>query len=142
MTPTTEQIDALVIFATANGRSWKAHLRHCWEAGCYSQYPGTQRQDLLQQIRNQFGPTWLTSFSFKTLRTSKPCKAIRLTERDLKRLDDEVEKAALAIGARFGECDEALVRMADYLLRMTREWADELREYMNERAADGESWEL
>lgn len=72
----------------------------------------------------------------------KPCKAIRLTERDLKRLDDDVEKRALAIGARFGECDEMLVRMADNLLEMTRTWASELREYMSERAAEGETWEL
>lgn len=73
----------------------------------------------------------------------KPCKARRQTERDLKRLDNNVEKAALAIGARFGECDEALVRMADDLLDMTRKWATELREYMEERASiDGETWEL
>lgn len=73
---------------------------------------------------------------------AKPCKAIRLTERDLKRLDDAVEKRVLAIGERFGECDEALVRMADDLLAMTRRWAGEVREYMSERAADGETWEL
>jgi hypothetical protein len=73
----------------------------------------------------------------------KPCKAIRLTERDLKRLDDNVEKCALAIGARFGECDEALVNMADELLRITRQWAAELREYMTERSSiEGETWEL
>lgn len=69
-------------------------------------------------------------------------KAIRLTERDLKRLDDKVEKCALAIGGRFGEVDEALVRMADELLDSTRRWASELREYMRERAAEGETWEL
>jgi len=75
-------------------------------------------------------------------RSDKPCKAIRLTERDLKKLDDNVEKCALAIGGRFGECDEALVRMADELLDTTRRWTAELREYMKERAADGETWEL
>lgn len=74
---------------------------------------------------------------------NKPCKARRQTERDLKRLDDDVEKRALAIGARFGECDEALVRMADDLLEMTRKWATELREYMDEREQiDGETWQL
>jgi hypothetical protein len=72
----------------------------------------------------------------------KPCKARRQTERDLKRLDDDVEKRVLAIGARFGECDEALVRMADELLAMTRRWSTELREYMDERESDGETWEL
>jgi len=73
---------------------------------------------------------------------NKPCKARRQTERDLKRLDDDVEKRVLAIGARFGECDEALVRMADDLLERTRRWAAELREYMEEREAEGERWEL
>lgn len=72
----------------------------------------------------------------------KTLKAISKTERDLKRLDDNVEKCALAIGERFGECDEALVRMADDLLESTRRWAAELREYMKERASDGETWEL
>lgn len=73
---------------------------------------------------------------------NKPCKARRQTERDLKRLDDDIEKRVLAIGARFGECDEALVRMADDLLATTRRWAADLREYMNERESDGETWEL
>lgn len=73
----------------------------------------------------------------------KPCKARRLTETDLKRLDDAVEKRAINIGGRFGECDEALVRMADDLLSMTRQWATEVREYMTEREEiDGEKWEL
>lgn len=73
---------------------------------------------------------------------SKPCKARRQTERDLRRLDDNVEKCALAIGSRFGECDGALERMANDLLDMTRRWSSELREYMTEREADGETWEL
>ena len=74
--------------------------------------------------------------------SKKPCKARRATERDLKRLDDDVEKRVLAIGARFGECDEALVRMADDLLDSTRRWAREMREYMDEREAEGETWEM
>ena len=73
---------------------------------------------------------------------AKVCKAVRQTERDLKRLDDHVEKAALSIGERFGECDEGIVRMADELLADTRRWSNELREYMNERLAAGETWEL
>lgn len=72
----------------------------------------------------------------------KPCKAIRQTARDLRRLDDDVEKCALAIGSRFGEVDETLVRMADDLMATTRRWTKELQEYMDERAADGETWEL
>lgn len=45
--PTTEQIQALVTFATANGRTWKSR----------------RRSDLLQQLRNSFGPPWLVRFS-------------------------------------------------------------------------------
>lgn len=75
--------------------------------------------------------------------TKKRCKARRLTETTLKRLDDAVEKQMLVIGERFGECDQALVNMADDLLRMTRQWADELREHMEQRETiDGETWEL
>jgi len=77
-----------------------------------------------------------------TKKSPKPCKAIRLTERDLKRLDDNVEKCALALGARFGDVDGGLERLADELLRMTRDWAAEVREYMADRAAAGETWEL
>ncbi len=60
--PTAEQIQALVTFANANGRTWKSNLRHCWEAGCYDLHSGTERMDLLQQIRNSFGPSWLVRF--------------------------------------------------------------------------------
>ena len=63
--PTLEQIQALATFADANGRTWKSGLRHCWEAGCYNSYSGTERCDLLQQIRNSFGPSWLVRFSLK-----------------------------------------------------------------------------
>lgn len=33
----------------------------------------------------------------------RPCKAIRLTERDLKCLDDNIEKSVLRMAERFGE---------------------------------------
>lgn len=71
-----------------------------------------------------------------------PCKAIRLTERDLKRLDDNIEKSVLRLAERFGECDGTIERMLDDFLRDTRDWANQLREYMKERTADGETWEL
>lgn len=64
-TPNAEQIEALKQFAAANGRTWKSALRHCWETGRYNDYSGTQRCDLLQQIRNGFGPSWLVRFSLK-----------------------------------------------------------------------------
>lgn len=75
--------------------------------------------------------------------SKKRCKARRLTETTLKRLDDAVEKHVLILGERFGECDEAIVRMADDLLRDLRAWADELREHMEQKETiDGETWEL
>lgn len=76
-------------------------------------------------------------------KTKRPCKAIRLTETDLKRLDNHVEKAALALGERFGEVDQGLVDLADTLLSQTRDWAKEVREYMRDRnEVEGETWEL
>lgn len=72
----------------------------------------------------------------------RPCKAIRLTERDLKRLDDNIEKSVLRLAERFGDCDGAIERMLDNFLADTRRWASDLREYMKERTADGETWEL
>lgn len=72
----------------------------------------------------------------------RPCKAIRLTEADLKRLDNNIEKSVLRLAERFGDCDGAIERMLDNFLADTRRWAEELREYMKERTADGETWEL
>ena len=60
-----EQIDALKEFAEANGRSWKSKLNHCWMTGLYRMYNGTGKSHVLQGIRNQFGPTWLSRFSLK-----------------------------------------------------------------------------
>jgi len=72
----------------------------------------------------------------------KPCKAIRLTDRDLKRLDNDIEKTIFRLAERFGDCDGGIERMLDALLADTRQWATDLREYMNERASDGVTWEL
>lgn len=62
-TPTPEQLAALAEFAAANGRSWKSKLNHAWMTGRYSDYAGTGRANLLQQLRNNFGPSWLARFS-------------------------------------------------------------------------------
>ncbi len=72
----------------------------------------------------------------------KPCKARRLTERDLKKLDDVVEKQVFRMAERFGDCDGGIERMLDQLMADTRRWIAELREYMDDREADGETWEL
>ena len=65
--PTDEQIAALTAFAAANGSSWKSKLNHCWVEGCYNRYPGTEQSDLLQQIRNSFGQSWLFRLSLNKL---------------------------------------------------------------------------
>ena len=64
---TPEQIQALVNFATANGRNWKSILRDAWMAGGYDAKTGQYIDGALQQIRNSFGPTWLTRFSLKAV---------------------------------------------------------------------------
>lgn len=48
---TMEQASALTEFARANGKDWKTILCYDWLAGKHS--------GPLQQIRNNFGPTWL-----------------------------------------------------------------------------------
>lgn len=55
--PNLDQLIALADFASANGRRWKAALRHCWETGNYEAAPGS---NFLQQLRNECGPSWLT----------------------------------------------------------------------------------
>lgn len=72
----------------------------------------------------------------------RPCKAIRLTNADLKRLDNGIEKTILKLAERFGDCDGGIERMLDDFLRDSRQWADDLRHYMTERTSDGETWEL
>lgn len=52
--PTTEQLFALIVYANGHGRSWKSQLRNDWMTG---RVTGD-----LQQIRNQFGPSWLARF--------------------------------------------------------------------------------
>jgi hypothetical protein len=65
MEPTNEQKNALGE-ALATGRDWKARLRHAWETGDYTGF-NPDHVHLLQQIRNQFGPTWLTKVRAKDL---------------------------------------------------------------------------
>ncbi len=63
---TAEQIEALKLFATANGRLWKSALNHLWMTGAYDRNVlGGAQSNVLQTIRNQFGPTWLYRFSLK-----------------------------------------------------------------------------
>jgi hypothetical protein len=63
--PNLNQIVALKQFARLNGRTWKAALRDAWMTSHYDRYGIDQYGDTaayLQQVRNTFGPSWLTGF--------------------------------------------------------------------------------
>lgn len=58
---TEEQFLALREYANVHGRLWKQALNIDWM--------NARRPGALQVIRNVFGPTWLTKFSFNDSRT-------------------------------------------------------------------------
>jgi hypothetical protein len=60
-TPTAAQLSALVCYATGHGRTWKSQLNDDWMNG--------RAEGELQQIRNQFGPSWLVRFRLPVLRS-------------------------------------------------------------------------
>lgn len=61
--PSTDQLNALKMFAEANGRTWKSELRRLWANGAYNYAVlGGADPALLQQVRNSFGPSWLVRF--------------------------------------------------------------------------------
>jgi len=60
--PNAEQLWALRTFAALNGRTWKSCLRHAWETGMYAEHGAADYSNLLQQVRNTFGPSWLVKF--------------------------------------------------------------------------------
>ena len=84
----------------------------------------------------------MTSGTLPTAPAMRTCKAIRLTDQDLKRLDNNIEKIMLRLAERFGDCDGGLERMIDQFLDDSRDWANQVRQYMRDRHADGETWEL
>jgi hypothetical protein len=71
-TLTPEQLEALELFADANGRSWKDRLRTVWMNGAYNYaVMGGADAGALQRIRNEFGPAWLTRFSLRDARIAR-----------------------------------------------------------------------
>lgn len=58
--PTEEQIAALRQYAAENGRNWKSALNADWMRA--SAKINGEHSALLQQIRNEFGPSWLVKF--------------------------------------------------------------------------------
>lgn len=61
---TTEQIEALRDFARRNGRCWKRALWKQWMDGYSMVEQQTGKTHFLQQLRNDFGPSWLTNYQF------------------------------------------------------------------------------
>ncbi len=57
--PTAEQWQALQSYAAKHGRTWKQQLRDAWLQACIGM-PDSEQPWLLQQVRNQFGPRWLS----------------------------------------------------------------------------------
>jgi hypothetical protein len=57
MTLTQSQIESLTSYAEKHGKSWKSKLITSWSRG------GNHGPDL-QEVRNQFGTSWLASFKF------------------------------------------------------------------------------
>jgi hypothetical protein len=58
--PTSAQVEALRGFAQRHGRYWKSKLKALWIDGKEERHPDAY---LLRQVRNEFGPKWLTSLS-------------------------------------------------------------------------------
>lgn len=58
--PNLEQINALLEYARANGRTWKVQLLEDWQTG--RDVSGYSYGHLLRQVRNSFGPMWLIKF--------------------------------------------------------------------------------
>ena len=54
--PSDVQLQALRNYAQKHGHTWKRDLLHDWETG--------HAEGELQQVRNQFGPSWLVRFRF------------------------------------------------------------------------------
>lgn len=54
--PSPDQASAVLGFAEEHGRNWKSALSTCWMRASYE---GREDGHLLQQVRNQLGPSWL-----------------------------------------------------------------------------------
>jgi hypothetical protein len=57
--PNAEQILTLQAWARLHGRTWKQALGEAWSSGNYG---GFAASPYLQQVRNNFGPSWLARF--------------------------------------------------------------------------------
>lgn len=64
--PSSEQMQALIEWSEYKGRAWKQALRDAWMTGDYDSF---EKSNFLQQLRNSFGPSWLTQFSLRQFNT-------------------------------------------------------------------------
>jgi hypothetical protein len=60
--PNPAQVTALRTYAASHGRTWKSQLNQAWLTGSYD---AGDPAPLLQQIRNNHGPAWLSRFSLR-----------------------------------------------------------------------------
>lgn len=67
----------------------------------------------------------------------KPKQLLAQTERNIQTVEQTIKKAAEAIGGRFGDIDNTMVRAAAGLQDLIDSWAAETRSYMNESIKDG-----
>ncbi len=60
---TSEQMESITRFAANNGEKWKSKLNEIWMNGGYG---NIEDSCYLQQIRNQYGPQFLSEFRLPT----------------------------------------------------------------------------
>ncbi len=124
---TTEQRAALAAYAMDRGRTWKSQLRQDWENG--------RASGPLQEIRNSFGPGWLTTFRLDPLKDKAPIGFA--IERTFGRWKDSLADIAngmiwVSCQSRHGICysteDEARQALA-HVLEIAALWRDEVNQH-------------
>jgi hypothetical protein len=63
--------DVLLGVYYVHGRSTRRRIREAWMSGNYYAEDLERWSSDLQNIRNQFGPSWLASFNFNTGRAAR-----------------------------------------------------------------------
>lgn len=61
---TSDQKTALIQFQLQTGHRWKSTLASCWESGNYPGGVDSEQQTMLQQVRNNIGPSGLVKLKF------------------------------------------------------------------------------
>lgn len=75
-----DQRVALEAAKSALGRTWKSKLRHMWMDGMYDRYGMGDHSCELQQVRNQFGPTWLDRYATAALSSYSSIREESMTD--------------------------------------------------------------